>query len=273
MSTDQSAERSPESGMAMHNDWWPSGWAHVLPQHQAMMLCMVFGTATTRGLQGDIDSITRQVLGDDLPGVFSALGDDLDSPIMWLDEEEVDDAESDEEKEEIRTAAERRERALSSALQALGKTPPATILELGQLMVDFGIATVENGTWDMPEVLPRPDAILDLPEDVRDRLAVMRRFTETEAADQAIVRHLVDDLGHPDELFTSLERLEGITGEDVGMLRAALDQLVELGDVQLYRGTPRVVVAAKDLPSHARFYLVPDWDRFHEHRMHIRRAN
>jgi hypothetical protein len=273
MSTDQSTETSAENGMAMHNDWWPSGWHHVLPQHQGMMLCMIFGTATTRGLKGDLDDITRHIFGDELRGVFQSLGNNLDSPILWLDQDEVDDAESDEEREEIRTAAKCRESALTGALHAIGKTPPATIRDLGQLMVHFGIATTEGGAWAMPEVLPRPDDVLTLPEDVRERLTTMRRFEASEAADQAIVRHLVDDLGHPDELFTSLDRLEGITGEDIDTLRGALDHLVELGDAQLYRGNPRVVVAAKDLPSHARFHLVPDWDRFHEHRMYIRREN
>jgi hypothetical protein len=273
MSTDQSTATSAENSMAMHNDWWPSGWTHVLPQHQGMMLCMIFGTATTRGLTGDLDDITRQIFGDELRGVFNSLGDNLDSPILWLDQDEVDDAESDEEREEIRAAAKRRETTLTGALHAIGMTPPATIRDLGQLMVHFGIATTEDGAWAMPEVLPRPDDVLTLPEDVRERLATMRRFEETQVADQAIIRHLVDDLGHPEELFTSLDRLKDITGEDIDTLRAALDHLVELGDAQLYRGSPRVIVAAKDLPSHARFHLVPDWDRFHEHRMYIRREN
>lgn len=101
----------------------------------------------------------------------------------------------------------------------------------------------------------------------------MRQFADTEAANQAIVRHLVEDLECPEDVFTSLDRLVTVTGEDIDKVRAALDHLVELGDARLYRGDPRVAVAAKGLPVHARFHLVPDWERFNEHRMHITRED
>ncbi|MDT0460692.1 DUF6042 family protein [Streptomyces sp. DSM 41527] len=257
----------------MHTDFWSSGWAHVLPQHAAMMLCMVFGTAATRGLEGNLDEITREILGEELPGVFGNLGKNLSSPILWRDQEEIDDAESDEEREEIRTAAQAKEASLANALRAAGMSVPTTIRELGDTMVQLGIATTDNGSWDMPDPLPRPEEVLTLPDDVLARLKRLRQFEYTESADQAIVKHLVDDLDYPDELFTSVDRLVDITGEDIDQVRAALDHLVELGDVQLYRGEPRTVAVAKDLPAHARFYLVPDWDNFNEHRMTIRRGS
>ncbi|MDK0525100.1 DUF6042 family protein [Streptomyces sp. ML-6] len=271
MTTEQATETASEGGMAMHTDWWTSGWNHVLPQHQGMMLCLIFGTATTRGLEGDLDGVVHEIFGDELRGVFHSLGENLDSPILWIDEEEVEDAESEEEKDELRAAAKAHEATLTSALQAAGMTVPVTIRELAHTMVELGIATTRDGTWSMPEVLPRPDDVLTLPDDVLTRLQRMRQFTDTEAADQAIVRHLIEDLDYPEEVFTSLDRFVAITGEGIDKVRAALDQLVELGDARLYRGDPQVTVAAKDLPAHARFHLVPDWERFNEHRMHITR--
>lgn len=101
----------------------------------------------------------------------------------------------------------------------------------------------------------------------------MRHYAYTEPADQGIVRHLIDDLDHPAEVFTSLDRLVTITGEDLEKVRAALEQLVETGDAQLYRGDPRVVAAAKELSAHQRFYLDPGWETFNENRLMIRRVD
>ncbi|MEV7558443.1 DUF6042 family protein [Streptomyces sp. NPDC089795] len=36
----------------MPNGWFASGWPSYLPQHQTVMVCMLFGTATVRGLRG-----------------------------------------------------------------------------------------------------------------------------------------------------------------------------------------------------------------------------
>lgn len=43
MTTDQRPERTSENSLAMHTDFWSSGWAHVLPQHAVMMLCTLSG--------------------------------------------------------------------------------------------------------------------------------------------------------------------------------------------------------------------------------------
>lgn len=262
-----------DDSLSMHTGWWSSGWGHVLPQHQGMLLCMILGTATVREVEGDFDEVVRQIVGDSREGLFRLLGDDLNTPIMWLDEEELESAESDEERDEIRTSAVEHEATLTGALQAAGLPVPTTTRELVQTMLDLNIVGCEDGVWTMPEEFPLPEDTLTLPEPVLARLRKMRHFAYTEPADQGIVRHLIEDLDYPNEVFTSLDRLVTITEEDLEKVRAALDQLVELGDAQLYRGDPRVVVAAKDLSAYQRFYLVPDWETFNENRMTIRRAD
>ncbi|MYT56031.1 hypothetical protein GTW29_29095 [Streptomyces sp. SID7834] len=264
---------SNDDSLAMHTSWWSSGWGHVLPQHQGMLLCMVLGTATVRKVKGDFDEVVQQIVGDSREGLFSLLGDDLNAPIMWLDEEELESAESDEEREEILTRAAEHEATLSGVLRAAGMPVPTTIRGLVQTMLDLKLVNHEDGVWTMPEEFPLPEDTLSLPEPVLARLRKMRHFAYTGPADQGIVRHLIEDLDYPAEVFTSLDRLVTITGEDLEKVRAALEQLVELGDAQLYRGDPRVVVVAKDLPAHQRFYLVPDWDAFNENRMTIRSAD
>ncbi|MGC4966289.1 DUF6042 family protein [Streptomyces globisporus] len=264
---------SGDSSLSMHTGWWSSGWGQILPQHQGMLLCMVLGTATVREVEGDLDEIVDQIVGDSRTGLFALLGDDINLPIMWLDEEELESAESDEERDEIRSSAAEHEATLTSALQAAGLPVPTTTRELAQTMLDLKLVCHQDGVWSMPEEFPLPEDTLTLPEPVLARLQKMRHYTYTEVADQRIVRHLIDDLDYPTEVFTSLDRLVTITGEDLDQVRAALEQLVEIGDAQLYRGDPRAVVAAKDLPAHQRFYLVPDWEAFNENRMTIRRAD
>jgi hypothetical protein len=105
------------------------------------------------------------------------------------------------------------------------------------------------------------------------RFREYRRTQALEPAEQAIIHHLTDELGHPDEVFTSLGRLAEATEMKVDEIAPALDYLVEQGDARLYRGDPRAEVAAKDLPGHARFYLVPDWEHFAEHRIEIRHGH
>ncbi|MBJ7903815.1 hypothetical protein IF655_10955 [Streptomyces sp. DSM 110735] len=70
-------------------------------------------------------------------------------------------------------------------------------------------------------------------------------------------------------MFTSLDRLAEATSLDADDIRLGLDYFVEQGDARVYRGAPRAEVAAKDLPGHARFYLVPDWEHFAESRIQV----
>ncbi|MCX5395676.1 DUF6042 family protein [Streptomyces sp. NBC_00102] len=262
-----------DDSLSMHTGWWSSGWGHVLPQHQGMLLCMVLGTATVRKVEGDFDEVVQQIVGDSREGLFRLLGDDLNAPVMWLDEEELESAESDEEREEIRISAAENEATLTGALRAAGMPVPTTVRELVKTMLDLKLVAYEDGVWSMPEEFSLPEDTLTLSEPVLARLRKMRHYAYTEPADQGIVRHLIDDLDYPVEVFTSLDRLVSITGEDLEKVRAALEQLVETGDAQLYRGDPRVVVAAKDLLAHQRFYLVPDWETSNENRLMIRRVD
>ncbi|MFF3730757.1 hypothetical protein ACFYXM_10670 [Streptomyces sp. NPDC002476] len=56
-----------------------------------MMIAMLFGTATVQRLEGDLDDIVEQVFGEDA-GNALVLGDEgLDSPVLWVDDEDLTD--------------------------------------------------------------------------------------------------------------------------------------------------------------------------------------
>lgn len=140
-----------DNSLSMHTSWWSSGWGHVLPQHQGMLLSMVLGTAPVRKVQGDLDEVVQQIVGGSREGLFRLLGDDLNAPVMWLDEEELESAESDEEREEIRTDAAEHEATLTGALRAAGMPVPTTVRELVQTMLDLKLVAA-----GAPAVLPGP---------------------------------------------------------------------------------------------------------------------
>ncbi|MFD5661022.1 DUF6042 family protein [Streptomyces hirsutus] len=55
----------PRRDMAMHNDWWASGWDHVLPR-QGFPLTMLIGTASQPGFTGSLDDLLQEIF--DGPG-------------------------------------------------------------------------------------------------------------------------------------------------------------------------------------------------------------
>lgn len=261
----------PEN-MSFPSDWFTSGWVRVLPRHQAFMLTAVMGTATAEGMRGCIDDVTRIIFGDDLPQAFRGIGENLDSPVRWLEEDELEDA-SEEEQQEIEEAAATRQAACEAMYRKAGIPVPSTIRDLAATMMALGIASQdEDGYWLMPDSLPLPEDVLDLPAEMAAQFQEFRRTQNLEPAERAIIHYLVKILDYPEEVFTSLDRLAEAAEMEAGEIRAGLDYLVEQGDARLYRGKPRTEVSARDLPAHARFYLVPDWEHFADHRIEIRRG-
>ncbi|MFF3320111.1 DUF6042 family protein [Streptomyces sp. NPDC003035] len=273
MSVDQdSTEHSDDGSLAMHTGWFATGWPKYLPQYQSMVLCMLFGTASVRGMSGTIDDVTQELFGGRLGSFFGRDGGDLDSPVMWQDPDELDYAETEEEKAEIRADAAAHQAKCEGLLRSAGLAVPTTVRELADTMVALGIATQQDGVWSMPEPLPRPEDILDLPEDDRAKLAEMRRIFELGPAENALIGHLRDDLNRPDELFTSLDRLATATDLTEDDARGALARLIEEGDARLERGKARAQVALDTLKSHERFHLVLDWAHFDEYRLTFTRG-
>ncbi|MEU6104477.1 DUF6042 family protein [Streptomyces flaveolus] len=261
----------PEN-LSFPSDWFTSGWMHVLPRHQSMMMTMILGTAAAEGMRGSVDDVTRVIFGDDFAQAFRGLGDSLDSPVCWLEEDDLEDAD-EAEQQQIKDSVAEHQATCEAAYREAGVPVPTTIRGLADTMTALGIASQdEDGYWSMPDGLSYPEEVLQLPEETAARFKKMRHVQQLEPAEQAIIHHLTEDLGSPAEVFTSLGRLAEAVEMDVDEVAAGLDHLVEQGDARLYRGSPRVEVAAKDLPGHARFYLVPDWEHFAENRIHIRHA-
>ncbi|MFD9408193.1 DUF6042 family protein [Streptomyces sp. NPDC059989] len=203
--TPEGAATGPASdSMAVHNDWFPSGWMRVLPRHQSFMLCMIFSTAAVRHMREPaIGKVAEELFGTGLPGVFHGVGDSLDSPVMWLEPDDLDEADNEQDAARIRADAEARQAACQAALEAAGLRAPSTIRDLADIMVALGIASYGDGVWTMPETLPLPEDVLPLPHSLRQVFGEMRRVGSLEGAEQAIIHHLTRKLEYPDELLTS----------------------------------------------------------------------
>ncbi|MET8221135.1 DUF6042 family protein [Streptomyces hirsutus] len=82
--TENPSVPGPRRDMAMHNDWWASGWDHVLPR-QCFPLTMLIGTAIQSGFTGSLDNLLQEIFD----GHWDMIGGDLDGALTfsWPDEE------------------------------------------------------------------------------------------------------------------------------------------------------------------------------------------
>ncbi|MDT9692788.1 DUF6042 family protein [Streptomyces sp. P9(2023)] len=272
MSVDQDTPQDSDSYLSMHNDWFPSGWSSYLPQHQSMVVCMIFGTATVRDLRGSIDDVVHQLFDGRPSGFFGRDGDTLDSPLAWMDPDELNYAETDEEKAQLLADAEAHQAKCEGLLHDAGLAVPTTIRELADTMLALGIATQKNGAWSMPENIPRPENVLPLADEERARIADTRRVWESAPSEQALIKYLKDELERPDEVFTSIDRLAEAADLRHDDVRYTLGRMFREGELRLERGEAREQVLLEDLKNHQRFHLVLDWAHFEENRITIVRG-
>ncbi|OKK16168.1 hypothetical protein AMK16_26065 [Streptomyces sp. CB00455] len=271
MSVDQDTNRDSDGHLALHNGWFPSGWPNYLPQHQAMMLCMVFGTAAVRGLRGSLDEVTQQLFNGEPGAFFGRPGGTLDSPVVWRDDDELEYLETDEDKDQFRTDAAEHQARCEGLLRAAGVAVPTTVRELADTMLALGIATVQDGVWSMQDPIPGPETILDLTDAELARIADMRRVWESGPAESTLLNYLTDVLGQPDEVFTSVDRLAQASKLREDDVRYVLGRMIQENEARVERGTPRKQVNLDDLKNHERFHLVADWQHFNENRIMIMR--
>lgn len=249
----------PESrrDLVIHNDWWGSGWDHVLPR-QSFALTMLIGTASQPGCTGSLDDLLREIFA----GRWDMIGGNLDGALTFS----WPDAEWDhEEAPEGREAYEaNRWKAFGAMLSASGFPVPTTVRDLSELYLTWGLAgreeTPEGTRWSMPAVLPLPVDLLTLDDELTEQLDRIRRGMRTGPLVNTLTTYLVDNLGEPQELLTSLDRLAAATGHDADDVRLALAELVESGHAQVRRGQESADV--ERLEAHRRFRLVMDWDHF-----------
>ncbi|CAM5641695.1 hypothetical protein STAFG_0270 [Streptomyces afghaniensis 772] len=119
----------------------------------------------------------------------------------------------------------------------------------------------------MPAALPLPGDLLPLDADLAKRLDRVRWALRTGPLVDGLINHLVDDLGEPQEILTSLDRLAAATSQDADDVRSALAELVASGEARVQRGPEPA--DAERLEAHQRFRLVMDWDHFHENRVQL----
>ncbi|MFG3429453.1 DUF6042 family protein [Streptomyces californicus] len=82
-----------------------------------------------------------------------------------------------------------------------------------------------------------------------------------------LVNHLIDELGEPQEILTSLDRLADATGQDVSDVRLAVAELVQCDDARILRG--QASADPERLEPHHRFRLIMDWAHFHDTRIEV----
>ena len=64
--------------LSLHNDWFVSGWEHVLPR-QALALTMLMGTASQPGVTGSLDDLLQEIFD----GHWDMIGGDLDGALTF----------------------------------------------------------------------------------------------------------------------------------------------------------------------------------------------
>ncbi|MFK4150278.1 DUF6042 family protein [Streptomyces sp. NPDC004065] len=265
--TENPSVPGPRRDLAMHNDWWAAGWDHVLPR-QSFPLTMLIGTASQPGFTGSLDELLQELF----EGHWDMIGGDLDGALTfsWPDEEwDYEEAPEGREANEAH-----RWEKFGAMLTAAGYPVPKTVRDLSELYLTWGLARREetpDGTrWSMPAALPLPGDLLPLDADLAKRLDGIRWTLRTGPLVDGLINHLVDDLGEPQEILTSLDRLAAATGQDVDDVRLALAELVKSGDAQVQRGEE--LADAERLEAHRRFRLVMDWEHFHENRIQVSRG-
>ncbi|MFI8916477.1 DUF6042 family protein [Streptomyces sp. NPDC053513] len=274
MSVDQDTAQSNDDGyLSLHNGWFASGWPSYLPQHQSMALSMLFGTASVRQLRGTVDEVLAQIFEEGEYGAFfGKASDSLDSPVLWMDSDELDYAETEAEKAQLRVEAEEHQARCEGLLRTAGIPVPTTIRELADTMIALGIASRQDGVWSMPDPLPGPETVLPLSDEERARIANSRRIWEGGPAEQALIDYLEKTLNHPEEVFTSVDRLAKAINFSEDDVRHALGRLFREGEARFERGAERAQTLLEDLKDHERFHLVLDWQHFNEHRITITRG-
>ncbi|MEU2282379.1 DUF6042 family protein [Streptomyces sp. NPDC013178] len=254
----------PRRDLAMHNDWWASGWDHVLPC-QGFPLTMLIGTASQPDFTGSLDDLLQEIFD----GHWDMIGGDLDGALTfsWPDEEwDYEEAPEGREANEAH-----RWETFGAMLTAAGYPVPKTVRDLSELYLTWGLARRDEtpyGTrWSMPAALPLPGDLLPLDADLAKRLDRIRWTLRTGPLVDGLIDHLVGDLGEPQEILTSLDRLAAATSQDADDVRIALTELVGSGDAQVQRG--QEPADAERLEAHQRFRLVMNWDHFHQHRVQL----
>ncbi|MFI7359926.1 DUF6042 family protein [Streptomyces avidinii] len=226
------------------------------------------GTASQPGFTGSLDDLLEEIFA----GHWAMIGGDLDGVLTfsWPDEE-WDYEEAPEGREACEAS---RWEKFGAMLAAAGFPAPKTVRDLSELYLAWGLAsreeTPEGTRWSMPAVLPLPGDLLPLDTELSERLDRMRWTMRTGPLVTTLINHLVDDLGEPQDILTSLDRLAAATSQEADDVRLALAELAESGDAQVYRGQEPADV--ERLEAHRRFRLVMDWEHFHETRIQLRIA-
>ena len=183
------------------------------------------------GFTGSLDDLLEEIFD----GHWDMIGGDLDGALTfsWPDEEW--DYEEVPEGHEA-CEADRWEK-FGAMLTAAGFPVPSTVRDLSELYLAWGLASREetpNGTrWSMPSVLALPGDLLPLDVELTKRLDRIRWTMRTGPLVDGLIKHLVDDLGEPQEIVTSLDRLAVATGRDADDVRLAVVELVEAGDARV----------------------------------------
>lgn len=151
--------------------------------------------------------------------------------------------------------------------------------DLADLLVDLGVFEHRDDggdeRWRFPNQLQLPDEVLPFPADFVSKLDAIRFDDVAEPYAQRIIRHIIDDLNSPTQVWTTMVRLARATDLEPEAVRYGLALLVKEGDFRVTREkwAERRDESPETLPVHARFVLLIDWQKFAETRISIRRSS
>ena len=91
-------------------------------------------------MRNSVDDITHVIFGDDLAQAFRGLGDSLDSPACWQEEDELEDADETAQ-QQIKDSAAGHQATCEAAYREAGVPVPTTIRGLADTTMALGIAS------------------------------------------------------------------------------------------------------------------------------------
>lgn len=240
-----------------------NGWMRNLPHA---------GTALLMSVVMDEQPSTMDQLSEALRSPHSPGGDwgaPCWDPVEYFTDEQLVDLHAEYGDDDDRSAAEvnagldAHQAALVEQVDRYaahhGLGPVRTCQDALELLVSVGVVhRGDDGRIYPVYPMPDPQDVLPVSDEELATLATMRERDRAEDAGRALHDRLEADLKQVGEVFTSVDRLAGVTGMDEETIRLGLVELVDVGLVRIVRGQPLADIDPAAVGLHARFRIISE---------------